>query len=189
MVPVQPPSLGPDHQREGPTEARRYAGFYIYVGTDAERARVQAAVDTATEGMIGKGIARRELMKRSEIRPSYTISFDENGDVSVQTPGYPPEISPLNGTEVKLTTKYGDMVENSQQFVEGALLQRGRTNDGSGSTQFRLQPDGSTLLVTRVSGSPKLPRPVEFTLTYVRHPQPPLKSHDGDPAGQSSRTR
>jgi len=185
MSAAHPPSLGSDHQGDSPTEARRYAGIYVYVGTDAERARVQAAVDTATEGMIGKGIASHELMKRSEIRPSYSISFDENGDVSVQTPGYPSETSPLNGTEVKLTTKYGDVVENSQQFVDGALLQRGRTNDGSGSTQFRLQSDGNTLLVTRVSGSPKLPRPVEFTLTYVRHPQP-LESHDGDPTGQPS---
>ena len=67
-----------------------------------------------------------------------------------------------------LRTKYGDVVRSSQRFVGGALLQRGRTDDGSEFTQFRLQPDGSTLVVTRVSESPKLPRAVEFTLTYRR---------------------
>ena len=159
-----PISLSPDEHR--------YAGTYMYVGGDAERASVQEAVDNATSGMIGMNIARHELMKRSEVRPTYSISFDGKGEVSVETPGYPPESSALNGTEVKLTDKYGDVVENSQRFVEGALLQQGRTNDGSGSTQFKLQSDGNTLRVTRVSKSPKLPRPVEFTLTYVRQHRP-----------------
>ncbi len=151
---------------------KRYAGTYVYIGPSSERAAVEAAVDAATEGMIGMHIARQEIMKRSEIRPTYTISFDEKGNVSVETPGYPPEVSPLKGTEVKLTDKYGDAVENSQQFVDGALLQQGRTNDGSGSTQFKLQLDGNTLRVTRVSKSPKLPRPVEFKLTYHRRQGP-----------------
>jgi hypothetical protein len=148
---------------------KRYAGTYVYAGTDAERAAVQAAVDSATDGMgIATGFARSALMKRSEIRPTYTISFDDKGDVSVETPGYPAQSSPTNGTEMKQTNKYGDESENSQHFVGGALLQEGRTDDGSGSTRFKLQPDGKTLVVTRVMKSSKLPRPVEFTLTYVR---------------------
>ena len=148
---------------------QRYTGTYAYAGTDAERAAIQAAVDSATDGMgIATGFARSALMKRSEVRPTYTISFDGKGNVSVESPGYPPESSPTNGTEVKLTNKYGDESENSQHFTGGALLQQGRTDDGSGSTQFKLQPDGKTLIVTRVMQSPKLPRPVEFALTYVR---------------------
>ena len=142
-----------------PSLEKRYAGTYVYVGTDAERAGVQAAVDSATDGTgIATGFARS----------AYTISFDGKGDVSVETPGYPPELSPTSGTEVKHTNRYGDESENSQHFVGGALLQQGRTDDGSGSTLFKLQPDGKTLIVTRVMKSPRLPRPVEFTLTYVR---------------------
>jgi len=159
------PTLGPDE--------KRYAGTYTYAGTPAERAAVEAAVDRATEGMIGRGIARSELMKRSEIRPSYSIGFDGKGNVSVETPGFPTESSPLDGTEVKMKDKYGDVSDSSQRFVGGALLQLGRTGDGSGSTQFVLQPDASTLLVTRVMKSSKLPGPVEFTLTYVRQPRAP----------------
>jgi hypothetical protein len=150
--------------------AQRYTGTYLYAGTDAERAAVNTAVDSATDGMgIATGFARSALMKRSEIRGTYTISFDGKGNVSVESPGYPPETSPTNGTEVKLTNKYGDESENSQHFDGGALLQQGRTDDGSGSTRFKMQPDGKTLIVTRVMKSPKLPGPVEFSLTYVRH--------------------
>ena len=90
------------------------------------------------------------------------------GELSVETPGFPPECAPLDGTEVELRTKFGDEVKTSQKFVDGTLLQSARTADGSGSTRFRLLPDGNTLLVTRTSRSPKLPGTVEYTLTYVR---------------------
>jgi hypothetical protein len=148
---------------------QRYAGTYVYAGTAAERAAVGTAVETAVDGMgIATGFARSALMKRAEIRPSYAILFDAKGDVEVETPGFPPEVSPSDGTEVKLTNKYGDESNVSQRFQGGALLQQGRTTDGKGQTQFKLQPDGKTLLVKRVMESEKLPRPVEFTLTYVR---------------------
>ena len=156
----------------GPSSASRdetrYAGTYSYVGTDAERAAIRAAVDHATEGMVGKNIARGELMKRSEIRPSYTLRFDGKGNVAVETPGFPPESSSLDGSEVQFKNKYGDLLQNRQHFVDGALLQESRTTDGGGSTQFRLQSDGRTLIVTRISRSPKLPGVVEFRLTYAR---------------------
>jgi len=152
-----------------PSLKQRYAGTYVYAGNAAERAAVASAVNAAVDGMgIATGFARSALMKRAEIRPSYTILFDAKGDVGVETPGYPPELSPSDGTEVKLTNKYGDESSVSQRFVSGALLQRGRTDDGKGETQFTLQPDGKTLLVKRVMQSSQLPRPVEFTLTYLR---------------------
>ena len=152
-----------------PNLKQRYSGTYVYAGTAAERAAVGAAVETAIDGMgIATGFARSALMKRAEIRPSYAIGFDTKGDVEVETPGFPPEVSPSDGTEVKLTNKYGDESNVSQRFLGGALVQQGRTNDGKGQTQFKLQPDGKTLLVKRVMESSQLPRPVEFTLTYVR---------------------
>ena len=146
----------------------RYAGTYVYVGTDAERTAISTAVDEATEGMAGRLIARGELMKRSEVRPSYTIRFDGKGKLAVETPGFPPEVLPLDGTEVPFKNKYGDALTNRERFVDGALIEESRTTDGGGSTRFELQPDGNTLLVTRLSWSPKLPRVVHFRLTYVR---------------------
>lgn len=161
------PSPEDTSPRAASTEAR-YAGTYVYVGDEAERVEIKAAVNRATERMFGKVIAREELMRRSEIRPSYTLRLDASGSVSVETPGFPVESSLLDGTEVELRTKYGDVVWNSHRFVDGALIQRARTEDGSGSTEFRLEPNGNTLLVTRVCQSPKLPGVVEYTLTYRR---------------------
>ena len=155
------------------TDEQRYAGTYIYAGGEAERAGIKTAVDHATEGMVGKNIARDELMKRSEVRPSYAIRFDGKGNVAVETPGFPPEVSSLDGTEVQFKNKYGDVLQNRQRFVDGTLLQESRTSDGGGSTQFRLRPDGNTMIVTRISRSPKLPGVVEYSLTYARRPETP----------------
>ena len=65
------------------TDEQRYAGTYIYAGGEAEKAGIKTAVDHATEGMVGKNIARDELMKRSEVRPTYSIRFDGKGNVAV----------------------------------------------------------------------------------------------------------
>jgi hypothetical protein len=148
---------------------RRLAGTYAYAGGADEKAAVTAAVNRAVDGMgIATGFARSALLKRSEIRPSYTIAFDARGVVDVETPGYPAEVSPSDGTEVKLTNRDGDESQISQRVVGGVLVQQGRTDQGKGQTRFTLQPDGKTLVVTRVMESSELPRPVEFTLTYVR---------------------
>ena len=150
------------------SDEERYTGTYAYAGTEAERSAIRAAVDHATEGMVGKNIARGELMKRSEVRPSYALRFDGKGNVSIETPGYPTESSSLDGTEAPFKNKYGDALQNKAHFVGGALLQESRTGDGGGSTQFRLQPDERTMIVTRISRSPKLPGTVQFSLTYSR---------------------
>jgi len=155
------------------SDEERYAGTYVYTGSDAERAAIRTAVDHATDGMVGKNIARGELMKRSEVRPSYALRFDGKGNVTVETPGYPPETSSLDGTEAPFKNKYGDALQNKAHFVGGSLLQESRTGDGGGSTQFRLQPDDRTLMVTRVSRSPKLPGTVQFSLTYTRQSASP----------------
>jgi hypothetical protein len=154
-----------------PEEETRLAGTYVYVGGESERSAMRAAVDRATEGMFGKVIAREELRKRSEPRPSYTIRF-EGGKVSVETPGFPPESAPPDGTEVVVRNRYGDVIRQSQQFVDGVLVQSARNDDGSGTTEFRLGTDGNTLQVMRVSRSPRLPKPVVYSLTYVRQPNP-----------------
>jgi hypothetical protein len=77
-----------------------------------------------------------------EVHSSSVRRFAPLGDVGVETPGYPPEVSQSDGTEVKLTDREGDESKVSQRFVEGALVQQGRTDQGKGQTQFTLQPEG-----------------------------------------------
>ena len=149
---------------------RRYAGTYVYAGSDAERRAVSAAVERsiASLSFLAKPIARQSLKQRAEIRDSYTLVFDALGNLELSSPGFPVELGPLDGSAFPLETKYGDQSQISQSFVEGVLVQKGHTDDGSGRTEFRLEDDGATLLVHRVMESGQLSAPVDFTLTYRR---------------------
>ncbi len=117
---------------------------------------------------LARGFARSALMDRAAVRESYTIFFDEAGRLGVLSPGELPEVSPADGTPVQVVNRLGDESELTQQFIDGVLVQRGRTADGGGSTAFDLQPDGQTLLVRRTMDSSKLTQPVKYTLTYRR---------------------
>lgn len=129
-----------------------------------------AAVERAVAPMsiFAIDIARQALLARAAVRTSYAISFDEAGNIKVESPGEFPEVSPSDGTPVDVLNRFGDASELTQQFEDGVLVQRGRTDDGGGSTTLELQPDGNTLLIRRVMESTQLPRPVEYTLTYRR---------------------
>jgi hypothetical protein len=149
---------------------QRYGGTYQFVGGAAERAAVAAAVDRAVAPMsfLARDIARKSLRARAEIRESIGIFFGDDGTVTLLSPAELPESGPADGTPVRVVNRFGDESELSQQFVNQAFVQRGRTNDGSGSTIFELQPDGQTLLVHRTMESSRLPQPVKYTLTYWR---------------------
>jgi len=154
-----------------PVELRqRYSGTYVFIGGDQERSAVAAAVERAVAPMsiFAIDIARQALLARAAVRTSYAISFDEAGNIKVESPGEFPEVSPSDGTPVDVLNRFGDASELTQQFEDGVLVQRGRTDDGGGSTTLELQPDGNTLLIRRVMESTQLPRPVEYTLTYRR---------------------
>jgi hypothetical protein len=167
----QPPSPTPAAREPVPAELRqRYVGTYVYAGGEGERAAVAAAVNRAVEDMsfLTRGFARSALIERAEIREAYTILFDDAGRVGILSPGELPEVSPPDGTPVPVVNRFGDESELTQQFIDGVLVQRGRTADGGGSTVFELQPDDQTLLVHRTMESSKLSQPVKYALTYRR---------------------
>ncbi|HME91060.1 MAG TPA: hypothetical protein VKE49_06535 [Myxococcaceae bacterium] len=166
----QPPSPVRIGQPAPAALRQRYSGTYVYAGGDAERASVSAAVNRAVEQMpfFSRGFARSALMERAEVRDFYAISFDDQGNLSILSPNEFPEVSPSDGTPVRITNRFGDQTELSQQFVDGVLVQRGRSDRGGGTTTFELRPDDQTLLVHRVMESSQLPQPVDYALTYKR---------------------
>jgi hypothetical protein len=149
---------------------RRFAGTYGFAGGDAERRAVAAAVEKAISAMsfLAKPLARQGLRQPAEIRDSYTLFFDGMGNLRITTPGFPVEFGPLDGKPFTSQSKSGDKSQVTQSFLEGVLVQRGHTDEGSGVTEFRLADEGATLFVHRVMQSPQLSAPVDFTLTYRR---------------------
>ncbi len=162
----------------------RYAGQWRFSGGSSERAAVPAAVERSVDGMffISRGIAYDRLMRVCDVCSSYTLSF-ARGEVSVAGPCQLPDISPQDGSEVDHRTQAGDESKLSQRFLDGALVQYFRGEEGARRVVWTLQPDEVNLAVHITITSKHLPHPVDYTLSYQRvSPKP-----DAGPADAGQR--
>src|SRR5215471_9433609 len=161
----------------GPTlsEAERsaFAGTWVYSGGDSELAQVDPAVDRATAdmGFLMKGFAAEALKARARPRDRYTLSFDGPA-VSITSPDHPPEQGEVGGPAVSITDRFGDENQTTFRLRDGALVEAGKSSDGSGETVFTPGADGQSLQVHRLMQSSRLSAPVDLTFSYRRQTGP-----------------
>jgi hypothetical protein len=172
----EPPAGATSEPRSTPlSDAQKaaLAGTWVYAGGEGEQALVDLAVERAVAdmGFLARGIAAEALRARARPREGYTLSFD-GATVSIASPDHPPERGEVGGPPVTLTDRFGD--ENQTTFrVEGdALVEEGKSSDGSGRTVFTPSADGRTLAVRRIMQSSRLTAPVDVTLGYERRAAP-----------------
>ena len=166
-VPAPPPGT---EATEIPEELRRaLAGTWVYAGGEAELATVDQAVDRATAdmGFLARGFAYEALRARARPRDRYTLSFDGQ-TVTIASPDNPTERGEVGGPPVKVIDRFGD--ENQTTFLirDGALVEAGKSADGSGETVFTRSADGQTLHIRRLMESGRISAPVDVTLSYRR---------------------
>jgi len=160
---------------------QRYAGEYRFTGGTAERESIPAAVERSVDGMffIARGIAYDRLMHVCEVCTTYRLSFTDT-EVTVAGPCQLSDVSPADGSEVDHRTKAGDTSKLSQRFVDGALVQLFRGEEGARQVVWTLAPDGTGLSVHVTITSKHLPHPVDYTLSY-RRVTPPAGDADAGP--------
>ena len=166
------PLTSPPASLEVPTvpeaQRRALAGTWVYSGGDVGLADVDRAVEQATAEMgFARGIAAAALQARARPRDSYTLRFD-GSTVSIVTPDYPTEQGIVGGPPVEVTDRFGDTNQTTFQLKDGALVESGKSTDGSGETIFTPGGDGRTLTVRQVMRSDRLSAPVDVTLSYSR---------------------
>ena len=150
-------------------ERKALAGTWVYAGGDTELAGVDQAVDHATAdmGFLAKPFAVQALRPRAQPRDRYTLSFD-GSTVSVVSPDHPTERGEVGGPPIKVTDRFGDENETTFRMRDGALVEAGKSADGSGETVFTPEADGQTMHVRRLMESSRLSAPVDVTLSYRR---------------------
>ena len=150
-------------------ERRALAGTWVYAGGDPEIAMVDPAVERATAdmGFLARGIAAEALRARARPRDRYTVSFD-GPTASIVSPDHPTERGDVGGPPVSVTDRFGDENQTTFRMREGALVEAGKSADGSGETVFTPDPDGRTLHIRRLMESSRLSAPVDLTFSYRR---------------------
>jgi hypothetical protein len=159
-------------QAEVPSMAeleQRFSGEYRFVGGEAEKKAVPAAVERSVDGMffISRGIAYDRLLRVCEVCSSYRLSFT-GGVVDVRSPCQLADQSPDDGRAVDHTTKDGDTSKLSQRFIDGTLQQDFVGEGGSRRVVWTLTPDGEGLRVHITITSKHLPNAVDYSLSYRR---------------------
>lgn len=144
-------------------------GRYRYAGGEAEDALRKAAIDRAISDMFFaiRPIARHRLGNATRILPWISFSF---GGGQIRTRG--PESLDLqspDGSSIVHTWR-GEKSRATQRLTANGVMQRFVADDGTGQSEWRLSPDGSTLTLRVTITSPRLPTPVVFSLTYRREP-------------------
>lgn len=152
------------------TPKERLTGVFLHAGGDREIAARDEAIDKATESMFFaiKGMARSKLRERLPVPKSIRIAFVD-GKITVAAEGEVVTTSPESGATVPHTSTSGQPSKLTQQLTaDGKLVQKTEGEGGSRTSVYAASADGKAITVQHTVESPKLPKPVRYTLTYRR---------------------
>jgi hypothetical protein len=167
VAPVTPPvavvaAVAPVVPVESP-----FNGVWRFVGGDAERRALDAAVTRTVQGMgwIVEGMAAGRLRERSPIPDVLTIRVQNN---IVEYTGVRGRLfrTPADGAQVQTQNPQGEPITLSTRVTGNTMVREGSRPDGSRREVVRV--NGSSLTVDVTVSSPRLPRPLTYHLTYRR---------------------
>lgn len=147
----------------------RIAGAFKYVGSDAERAALNAAIERSIDGFsfFTKGAARSKLQEATAPKAWLRLSF-VGDNIVVATPGALPTVSPDNGATVTVRGEDGTRAKVAQRLVGRRLVQHVVMDGATSQAEYVLGADDKTLTIRVRLKSDKLAAPVDYTLTYRR---------------------
>lgn len=154
--------------RSATTAVTRLSGLYRYTGDATEQAARVEAIDSGIESLFFaiRPIARSRAASATVIAETCRISL-EGELVRVKVPDRPDYVSPLDGREARFV--YKDDESTLTHRMKGGTLIEHFDQEGEGRiNEYSLGEDNETMRVKVTLYSPKLTRPIVYTLTYRR---------------------
>jgi hypothetical protein len=150
-------------------EASPHAGDWAFVGGDAERQRIDAAIDEATAEMLPgiRTIARNRLKESNFATDRIEITI-AGAFIKIDQVGFRAITAPASGVAIPWRTPQGDKAKVSHKLVDGVLVQRMLGSDGGRENRFSVSGDGTKVTVRTRIWSERLPADVVYQLSYRR---------------------
>ena len=144
-----------------------YNGVYLYVRGNADRTRIDEAIDNATRdlGMVPRSVARKRLRESTQPLPRFQVYFES--DHVLLRFGEREFDLVVDGPPVRMRGLSGDSVRASAHIEGHDLVQTLQGDRGTRYLEYLFHQDGSVSLRTRIE-SKHLPHHVSFTLRYQR---------------------
>ena len=149
-------------------ERARFRASFRFAGSSQEQAARVAAIDRGIDSLFFaiRGIARSRLSAGTKIDPWVSFSFDAQ-KIRTRIPRANDALSPENGAPVDYEND-GERTKLSQRLAAGKITQVFDAEQGRRVNEWVLSPDAKTLWLKVTVSSPKLTRPVAYTLTYEK---------------------
>jgi hypothetical protein len=148
---------------------QRFAGSYRFVGGEAQRSELTAAIETAVQELnaLIRGIGRKRLTESNVIRDQITIAVDGDKVTTTFAPGRTVS-GKLEGPSVPWTSDTGKPLTVKFSLVKGRLVQTFTADDGGRRSVFTLNETGDRLTLSVTITSERLTNPLKYALSYKR---------------------
>ncbi len=170
-APVATPEPAPVEKPAPPPvpPQQRFAGTYRFVGGDAQRSELEAAIETAVQELnaLIRGIGRKRLKESNVIRDQITIAVDGDKVTTTFAPGRTVSAK-LEGASVPWTSDTGKPLTVKFSMVKGRLVQTFTADDGGRRSVFTLNETGDRMTLSVTITSERLTNPLKYALTYKR---------------------
>jgi hypothetical protein len=134
-------------------------------GSDDVSRAIEQAV--APLNFVVRPIASGRLRKTNSPYQAIRISYTPT-QVTLVADAHAPIVTPATPTVVKWRREDGEVFDVSTQWFGGSLEQTFAAPDGKRVNLYTPGPDGNTLALHVTVTSPRLTRPVSYTLRYHR---------------------
>lgn len=142
-------------------------GTYTYVAAESDAIKPAIEQAVAKMNFITRPIARGRLTKTNTPYQSVDIR-ETDAQVTIVTDSRAPIVAPADGTPVKWTREDGELFDVTIRRVNGALEQTFIAEDGQRKNVYVLGADGNSLEMHVTVSSPRLAKPLTYTLRYRR---------------------
>lgn len=160
---VRPPSA------RAATTAWGLSGRYRYTGGLFQREQLDLAIEDVVSEMnfIIRPIARSRLSDALYPAGDLDFSFDDT-HVRFHNPATPPLRTPVNGAPTTWVNQEGARVKVSASFEGNTLRIYFRGDGGNSVYRYRFDPETERLHVRARITHERLPKPINFGLSYRR---------------------
>ncbi len=158
----------PTAARAQTAESPSLEGTFVYDAGASDR--VEAAINAAITDMnfALRPIARGRLKRTNRPYQKVVIRYTP-AQVSIAMDARGPIQTPANGTPVDWTRpEDGEKLKVSTEWENGKIEQTFQAEDGRRVNSYSISPDGRVMSLQVTVTSPRLPKPLTYTLRYRR---------------------